>query len=154
MWITAISDAGMQSWVEQFGTPIELYERPASVFVAGFIGSPAMNFIAGSAEGGTVTLPGGVKIQTKLSEKADILVGIRPEHLVRDENGPLSMNVEMMEHLGGVTLLHGVLAGTDQQMVASLNGISIVQIGDTVRFNAPPEALHLFDPKTEKRIEG
>ena len=142
-------------YVEQFGTPIELYERPASVFVAGFIGSPAMNFIAGHSDGGDLILPGGAKIRTNLSRKADILVGIRPEHLVRnDEDGAISMQVEVLEHLGGVTLLHGPLEGSDQQIVASLNGISVVEVGETVRFDAPERALHLFDPATEKRIEA
>jgi len=138
-------------YVEQFGTPIELYERPASIFVAGFIGSPAMNFFPGRAETGSVTLTGGAKIPTDVSQVSDTTVGIRPEHLIRDPDGPLGMEVEMLEHLGGVTLLHGPLHGTDIQMVASLNGISEAKIGGTLHFSVPKNAVHLFDPETEKR---
>jgi len=141
-------------YVEQFGTPIELYERPASIFVAGFIGSPAMNFLAATAEGKSATLASGSVIDTAASADGAVTVGIRPEHLVPDDGGPLSMTVDMLEHLGGVTLLHGPLAGTDQQMVASLEGISPVEIGDTVRFSAPAGVVHMFDAATGKRIEG
>ncbi len=141
--------------IEQAGRPLDLYNDPDNQFVAGFIGSPAMNFIAGHSDGGDLILPGGAKIRTNLSRKADILVGIRPEHLVRnDADGAISMQVEVLEHLGGVTLLHGPLEGSDQQIVASLNGISVVEVGETVRFDAPERALHLFDPATEKRIEA
>ncbi len=140
-------------FVEQFGTPIELYERPASVFVAGFIGSPSMNFLPARLEGGVARLSNGVDLPTDVSETADITIGIRPEHLVRDPSGPLAMQVEMLEHLGGVTLLHGPLEGTDRQMVASLDGISDVKMGERVCFTAPKDALHLFDAETEKRID-
>ena len=141
-------------YVEQFGTPIELYERPASIFVAGFIGSPAMNFMAVTADGQSVTLASGAQMDTLVSASGAVTLGLRPEHLVPDDQGPLSMTIDMLEHLGGVTLLHGPLAGTDQQMVVSLEGISQVQIGDTVRFAAPAAAAHLFDVTTGKRIEG
>ena len=141
-------------YVEQFGTPIELYERPASIFVAGFIGSPAMNFLEATADGHVATLASGSTIDTANSASGAVTVGIRPEHLMPDAEGPLSMTVDMLEHLGGVTLLHGPLAGTDQQMVASLEGISLIEIGDTVRFTAPAGVVHLFDATTGKRIEG
>jgi ABC-type sugar transport system ATPase subunit len=62
------------------------------------------------------------------------------------------MEVELLEHLGGVTLLHGPLRGTDQQMVISLEGISEIQIGDSLRFSLPPELVHLFDAQTDRRI--
>jgi sn-glycerol 3-phosphate transport system ATP-binding protein len=139
-------------YVEQFGTPIELYERPASVFVAGFIGSPAMNFFRATADGLSVTLPNGAVVPTAQSARGGVICGLRPEHLVRDPSGPIEMEVELLEHLGGVTLLHGPLQGTDQQMVISLEGISEVQIGDRLRFSLPPELVHLFDAQTDRRI--
>ncbi len=139
-------------YVEQFGTPIELYERPASVFVAGFIGSPAMNFIPCNASGTSVTMPNGIGLDTRQTATGKVLLGVRPEHLTPDATGHFKMTIEMLEHLGGVTLLHGILDGTDIQIVASLEGISQHQIGEVLTLSAPTEKLHLFDEATEKRI--
>ncbi|WP_370251312.1 sn-glycerol-3-phosphate import ATP-binding protein UgpC [Nioella sp.] len=139
-------------YVEQFGTPIELYERPASVFVAGFIGSPAMNFFDAEAADGAVTLPNGATVPTGRKATGKLIFGVRPEHLVRDAEGPIEMDIEMLEHLGGVTLLHGPLKGTGQQMVASLDGIADVKMGQSLRFSVLPGATHLFDAQSEKRI--
>ncbi|MGH1412254.1 MAG: sn-glycerol-3-phosphate import ATP-binding protein UgpC [Pelagimonas sp.] len=139
-------------YVEQFGTPIELYERPASVFVAGFIGSPAMNFIPSTATNGTVSMPNGISLDTGQDVSGPVLLGVRPEHLTPDATGHFKMTIEMLEHLGGVTLLHGTLAGTDLQIVASLNGITQHIVGEELTLSAPTYNLHLFDPETEKRI--
>jgi len=139
-------------YVEQFGTPIELYERPASVFVAGFIGSPAMNFFPAEAGGQSVTLANGAILPTNQTARGAVTCGFRPEHLVVDPEGPIAMEVEMLEHLGGVTLLHGPLQGTDQQMVVSLDGISDVQMGDKLHFSLPANLVHLFDAQSDKRI--
>lgn len=141
-------------YVEQFGTPIELYENPASVFVAGFIGSPAMNFIPSDAVDGKITMPNGVSLDTGRSASGKVLLGVRPEHMTPDAKGHFRMTIEMLEHLGGVTLLHGTLDGTNIPMVASLVGISKYQIGDEVTLSAPTGSLHLFDAKSEKRIDG
>lgn len=141
-------------YVEQFGTPIELYERPASIFVAGFIGSPAMNFFPATADGTTINLTTGIQVQGVVDATGPVLLGIRPEHLKKDDQGALSMTVELLEHLGGVTLLHGHLAGSDLPIVASLEGIAPTKIGDVVRFSVSPSVLHLFDKSSERRIEG
>ena len=142
-------------YVEQFGTPIELYDRPASVFVAGFIGSPAMNFIPAKAENGTLSLPGGAQVSSSSTDTSgDVLVGLRPEHLVPDENGPVSIDVEMVEQLGANTLLHGTLSGTSHEMVASVAGHVTADSGAQHRFAIAPELVHLFDPKTEKRLDA
>ncbi|MBO9451212.1 sn-glycerol-3-phosphate import ATP-binding protein UgpC [Tropicibacter sp. R16_0] len=139
-------------YVEQFGTPIELYDRPASVFVAGFIGSPAMNFIPAQAAGGTITLPGGAQVNSETDAQGDVLLGLRPEHLTPDENGPVSIDVEMVEQLGANTLLHGTLSGTSHEMVASVSGHVTADSGTQRRFSIAPDLVHLFDPKTEKRL--
>ena len=139
-------------YVEQFGSPIELYERPASVFVAGFIGSPAMNFFDAQAAGNSITLPNGATVTAGQAAQGKVICGIRPEHLEPDASGPIEMQVEMLEHLGGVTLLHGGLAGRSTQMVASLDGISDAKMGDSMRFSVPEGHVHLFDATTEKRI--
>jgi len=141
-------------YVEQFGTPVELYQRPASVFVAGFIGSPAMNFMAATAAAGNLTLENGASLAHAGSHEGAAILGVRPESLARDDNGPLRLVVDMTEQLGAATLVHGQLEGSDTELVASLPGIVTIQPGAVLRFAAPVEALHLFDPDTQKRLEN
>ncbi|WP_278921097.1 MULTISPECIES: sn-glycerol-3-phosphate import ATP-binding protein UgpC [Pseudophaeobacter] len=141
-------------YVEQFGTPIELYDRPASVFVAGFIGSPAMNFLPATAEEDGLLLPSGIKLVAGLAQRGQVLLGMRPEHLIPDAAGPIAIEVEMVEQLGANTLLHGTLSGTDHAMVASVSGHVSAEMGTVHRFAVTPELLHLFDPETQKRLEA
>jgi len=139
--------------VEQFGTPIELYERPASLFVADFIGSPSMNTMAGHAEQGVVTLDDGTRIDSGSAATGDVLLGIRPEHLVPDNNGPIAIETGVLEQLGSNTLVHGKLAGTEVNMVVSLPGVHTdAMIDSSLRVNAPQNALHIFDAVSGKRI--
>ena len=140
-------------YVEQFGTPIELYDRPATLFVAGFIGSPSMNFLDATASDGTLTLGNGATVTGASHANGAVTLGIRPEHLVHDENGPISISVQMFEQLGANTLMHGVLDGTDTDIVASLPGHVSAEAGTVMKFSAPVEALHVFDSATGKRIE-
>lgn len=139
-------------YVEQFDTPIELYERPASIFVAGFIGSPAMNLLPATGGEKLATLDNGIALTTNLATTGDVIVGIRPEHLVQDPNGTLPVQVEMLEQLGANTLIHGVLEGSDTQIVVSMTGIQTMATNEVIRFNPAPNAVHLFDAKTEKRL--
>ncbi len=139
-------------YVEQFGTPVELYQRPASVFVAGFIGSPAMNFLPVTATDGSLTLDNGASLICPISHAGAALMGVRPESLLADDNGPVRLVVDMVEQLGANTLVHGLLEGTDTALVASLPGIETVASGAVLGFSVAGEALHLFDPKTDKRI--
>jgi sn-glycerol 3-phosphate transport system ATP-binding protein len=139
-------------YVEQFDTPIELYERPASIFVAGFIGSPAMNFLTATGGEGLVTLDNGTSLTTSVTSIGPVIAGIRPEHLIADPDGVLPVRIEMLEQLGANTLVHGVLDGSDTPIVASVTGIQSLPIDDIVRFSPAPDALHLFDAKTEKRL--
>ncbi|GAA6182526.1 sn-glycerol-3-phosphate import ATP-binding protein UgpC [Shimia sp. NS0008-38b] len=138
-------------YVEQFGTPIELYDRPQSMFVAGFIGSPAMNFVPAQVAGGTVTLENGTSFAGG-DAQGQIVLGIRPEHLALSPNGAIHVQVQLMEQLGANTLLHGVLDGTDTEMVVSLPGHVVAESGTVMQFEAPAESLHFFAPDTQKRI--
>ncbi len=140
-------------YVEQFGTPLELYERPASLFVAGFIGSPSMNFISADIVKNVATLANGVKLKPGSKASGKVTLGIRPEHMVLNKSGVIKIEVEMLEQLGANTLVHGTLQGTDTSFVISLDGIQTVEIGSVLSFDVPKDALHLFDAETEKRLQ-
>lgn len=139
--------------VEQFGTPIELYERPASLFVADFIGSPSMNILEGNANGETISLENGVQLPSDTNIQGSIKVGIRPEHFVASSDGAIEVTTAMVEQLGSNTLIHGVLAGTHSPLVVSLQGVHSEQsIGSTLRVDLPESAMHLFDAQSGKRL--
>ncbi len=141
--------------VEQFGTPIELYERPASRFVADFIGSPSMNMLSGTAGSGGVTLENGAFIASETRATGPVQLGIRPEHLVLNEGGPLVLEASMVEQLGSNTLVHGFLSGTRKALVASLQGVhSEDSIGPALQFDVPPAAQHIFDSDSGKRLDA
>ena len=141
-------------YVEQFGTPIELYDRPATVFVAGFIGSPSMNFLPATADGGALTLSNGATLAGGAQASGDVILGVRPEHLTQDDAGPIRVSVQMFEQLGANTLIHGVLEGTDTDVVASAPGHVSATAGTVMGFSAAAEDLHVFDSSTGKRIDA
>ena len=129
---------------EQIGTPIELYERPRTLFVAGFIGSPAMNFLPARLEQGDVVLENGARVPGGPAGEGKVTLGIRPEHLVADASGPIRLKLLLSEQLGANTLVHGTLEGTETELVASLDGIRSFEEGTVLGFAAPEGALHLF----------
>ncbi|UWQ85766.1 sn-glycerol-3-phosphate import ATP-binding protein UgpC [Leisingera caerulea] len=141
-------------YVEQFGTPIELYDRPASVFVAGFIGSPAMNFFPAEISAGQAALPGGGVLQVASAHNGTATLGLRPEHLLEDPAGPIAIEVELLEQLGANTLIHGRLPGTEHTITASVPGHANDGTGSIRRFAVAPELTHLFDAATGKRLEA
>jgi sn-glycerol 3-phosphate transport system ATP-binding protein len=140
-------------YVEQFGTPIELYDRPASVFVAGFIGSPAMNFLPAELKGGQAALPGGAQVSLGTMHSGTATFGIRPEHLMQDAAGEIALQVDMLEQLGANTLVHGRLQGTDHALVASVAGHAADAPGSVLRFTLSAANCHLFDGATGKRLD-
>jgi sn-glycerol 3-phosphate transport system ATP-binding protein len=145
--------------VEQLGTPIELYERPASVFVAGFIGSPAMNFLTARVDGqaARVELPGGetLPLSSGFGAYADraVTLGIRPEHLEMTGNGDgvAHLTIEVVEQLGADTLIHGHFGDDRTDLTVRAQGIHRLDPGDVVPFAIATEHLHLFDPETGRR---
>ena len=149
--------------VEQLGTPIELYERPASVFVAGFIGSPSMNFLAArvAAEGGAVELPGGDRLtlaEGALTGQAgrQVTLGIRPEHLeaAAEGAGDAHLTVEVVEQLGADTLVHGHFGSDRSDLTVRLPGVSRLEPGAVLPLAVAPAHLHLFDPDSGARLDG
>jgi len=116
--------------IEQVGSPLELYNRPCNQFVAGFIGSPRMNFVP------VAQLPHAAP-GTKT-------VGIRPEHAQLADDGPLQLLVSQVEQLGSTSILHGSVV-PDAPFELILSGQTAIRRGDTVKVSAPPENLHYFD---------
>jgi sn-glycerol 3-phosphate transport system ATP-binding protein len=143
---------------EQIGAPLELYERPASVFVGGFIGSPAMNFLPGRiAEGGRVILDGGAALPVpegaRAAQGSAVTVGLRPEHFAVDgAAGSLNLAVDLVEMLGADTIIHGRIEAAGPSILARLPGTARVSAGHCVRLTIAPEQIHLFDAATGKRV--
>jgi sn-glycerol 3-phosphate transport system ATP-binding protein len=150
-----------QGRVEQLGTPIELYQRPASLFVAGFIGSPAMNFTAAkiNADGTAIDINGGVNFDLPEGiygrhSNREVALGIRPEDLVIAESNADGRNMitRLVEHLGADTLVHGHFGENKTDMTIRLPGTQNFKSGEVLPIHIEPEKIHLFDPKTEKRL--
>ncbi|RHW18922.1 sn-glycerol-3-phosphate ABC transporter ATP-binding protein UgpC [Sphingomonas gilva] len=138
--------------VEQVGTPMDIYLRPASLFVATFVGSPTINLLPGKvsdAGGATlVTLADGTKLQTAVSmaglAPGDTTIGLRAEHVRVAEGGAVEARARVVERLGERTLVHVELAD-GSPLVAEDAGISQARAGDTVRLAINAAAAHLFD---------
>ncbi|WP_442487843.1 ABC transporter ATP-binding protein [Halomonas litopenaei] len=138
--------------VEQVGSPMELYHHPRNRFVAGFIGSPKMNFlkveaVAGDAQGVEVRVPGGdtVKVPVEGDEVVQgqaLELGIRPEHLMLDDQGPLKARVSVIERLGGQTSLYVEMDG--DLLTLMVDGDVTHRVGDEIRFGFEPGRAHLF----------
>jgi len=142
---------------EQVGTPMEVYENPATQFVAGFIGSPSMNFVSGQVQGsGRVALAHGGVAATTSSAAAEpgreVVVGIRPEHLVPCGAGDavLSGTVELVEQLGADMLIH--FAHGPILVLARVPHGALPDAGSTMHFRAPPSSVFLFDAKSGARL--
>lgn len=137
--------------VEQIGSPMELYSNPATPFVAGFIGSPAMNLLTGQVNKQSLQL-GSVEIT--LSHSADycgeVVVGLRPEHLLRTGE-ELSGAVELVEALGADTLVHLRLAD-EQTLVTRLPGTAVIEPGTSLQLGFDKANLHLFRADTGARL--
>ena len=132
--------------IEQVGTPMEVYTRPASRFVASFVGSPAMNFLPVTAAEGGVRLGDGAMIALPgaPSVRGPGELGIRPEELRVTEGGPVRGTATVIERLGDRTLVHVRLAdGT--QVVAQDGGKSTLGVGDNVSLAFDSAEAHLFD---------
>jgi ABC-type sugar transport system ATPase subunit len=149
--------------IEQVGRPMDLYERPANLFVAGFIGSPKMNFLkitsaesdgtnlvlkAPDFRGGQIVMeaPSGISIRPPTA----LTLGIRPEHLeVAESNqGKGTLKLEVVESLGDVTYLHGVTEAGNR-LTISITGFHGFRHGDTLGFDFAAKDIHLFGPDEE-----
>src|SRR5580700_7912944 len=135
---------------DQIGPPLDLYERPATAFVAGFIGSPAMNLVEGRLDASGVVVGNCVLPVERAAGEAGrgVTVGLRPEHLEMAGDGPLPLAVELLERLGADTIVHGRLAGDGVVLTARAAGTINPPLGEVLRFAARREHVHLFDQAT------
>jgi multiple sugar transport system ATP-binding protein len=165
--------------LQQVAPPEELYERPANIFVAGFIGSPPMNILEARVESGTAVI-GDVRIPVRCAD-GDVLVGIRPESfedaaLANGDGRPrLRARVELREALGSEVLVHfstaGRLAATDElrelaedsgddraaeraTLVGRFSSKTLVREGDTIEVAIDVDSLHVFDPRTGAALQA
>ena len=152
--------------LQQVGTPLEVYERPANLFVASFIGTPAMSFIpARLTDGGTTVTASGVKVPVPEAFRAaaagrdglKVVLGIRPEN-VREAGRsganviPITAKAEFVEPLGHEVIVHGRVG--DDLIVAKVDPHRAPQLDSTVNLVVEGDAVHLFDAATEKRLGG
>ncbi len=148
--------------VEQVGTPLELYNEPANLFVAGFIGSPRMNFLSGAVTGGgdgriDVRLDGGLRLSTPVAGGAPaagdkVTLGVRPEAITvaAPDGAMLAGEVQIAEHLGGETFVYVTLAG-GTSITVEIQGQAPVVAGEPIGLNFADADYHLFD-STERVI--
>ena len=138
--------------VDQIGAPLDLYERPANLFVAGFIGSPAMNLLPGRLESGGISVAGSVLPAANGEAGRPVVVGLRPEHLEPAPDGKLTVRVDLLERLGADTILHGSAGADAPRLTARVPASFAPDLGSSVALAIRPEHIHLFDPESGKRL--
>jgi multiple sugar transport system ATP-binding protein len=139
--------------VEQIGAPLELYDNPANMFVAGFIGSPAMNFMKGRCEQGQFVLGDGSALPLPASIRhvpsEGVIYGVRPEHLVSSDDG-LTLTVAVVEPTGSETQViarHG-----SQSIVCIFRDGVLPRAGETIRVTPDVSRIHLFSERDGRRL--
>ena len=154
-------------YIEQAGSPMELFQNPVSTFVAGFIGTPPMNLVPATivSEAGKLVLsfPGGLmlpipeKPTAQLEQNSKVVVGLRPEDLsvLNDdqkipEEWKVAAHVEVVEPLGSETHMHVDIMGT--KMIAKSEGRRVIKLNDNLQLGANLKHLHIFDAETTKSI--
>jgi multiple sugar transport system ATP-binding protein len=153
--------------IQQIGTPLQVYGKPANKFVAGFIGAPAMNFIdvmVHSETGATSVEAAGLRLTVSAADARGlaarngrrVIMGVRPEHLVLGDGAPgagFDARVEVVEQLGSEILLE-TRVGSHSVTVARVAAEAPITRGDQVRLSAQLGRLHFFDPETELPVAG
>ncbi len=143
--------------LQQVGSPQELYDRPRNRFVAGFIGSPAMNFASleiadGRMKGSGFDFPVPTRFKDAVGSGArHITAGFRPEHFElsgQDEGLVVRAKADVVEYLGNEELLHVTVAGHDADVIALVDASNNVHPGDVIDLRIPAEKLHLFDAES------
>ncbi|NKJ39933.1 MULTISPECIES: ABC transporter ATP-binding protein [Rhizobium] len=143
--------------VEQVGSPLELYDRPKNVFVAGFLGSPAMNFLEGRITGGAtpaLTLPSGTRIPLAhvpaQADARDIILGIRPEDIAFASDDGIAATVSVIEPTGSET--HVALELEGREITWVMRERAELTPGQVVQISLKSPNLHFFDKVTQQRL--
>ena len=161
-------------FVQQIGTPQEVFEKPINIFVAGFIGTPQMNFFNARLEkkggdysveyaGASFPLDGemSAKLAGKGQQSADVILGVRPEHIAVQKDpsaSAIEASIEVSELMGSELYLHATVEG-GQEVVIRTPTVELpaeyrggVPYGTKLRFTFSPSLIHLFDPESEKSL--
>ena len=137
--------------IEQLGTPIEIYNNPESLFVAGFIGSPQMNFLDANLNNKTLSAENFEIKNIDSDYNGEVTLGIRPEHLIEAENGLINLKVELVEQLGSDNLVYGQIKNIKDFCYRS-PGNQTIKRGDTLSLNIEENKYYIFDKSTGKRV--
>jgi multiple sugar transport system ATP-binding protein len=144
--------------VEQIGAPLELYDEPSNLFVAGFIGSPAMNFLKGTIRAnGHAQFEGPAGIHLPLataptsSEGRPAIYGIRPEHFVVADDG-VEVDIQVVEPTGSEVQVAGRLGG--EEIIAVFRERHQFRPGDKIKLKPDPRLVHLFDASTGQKLNA
>ena len=145
--------------LQQADTPRNLYDKPGNAFVAGFIGSPAMNLKTASVADGEAKM-GGLSVPLRSAAAAglsSVTLGIRPEafEVATDGQDGLKLHVDIAEELGADAYVYGTadLNGSDEQFVVRVDGRHVPTMGDTITLIVPPGNEHAFHPETGERLD-
>jgi multiple sugar transport system ATP-binding protein len=142
--------------IEQIGSPLEIYQRPRTIFAAGFLGSPQMNFFRGEisatdADGVLVHLQDGGSVRVRVQPDgaavgAPVTLGIRPEHIraTLGDSGPFLAKVRLIEDLGDHRIVHLDRATVDGHLMAKISNVP-VSVGKMMTFELPPQHCHVFN---------
>ena len=137
--------------VQQIGAPAEVYERPANLFVAGFLGTPAMNFIEGTLDAdGRFVSPSLMLQLDARGHAADVILGIRPEHILIGESGPFAGTVALTEPMGNHQIVW--IAVGERRLSAIVNDTRVFNLGQPLRFGVDSARASLFDKTSEQRL--
>lgn len=146
--------------LQQVDTPRALYERPANVFVAGFIGSPAMNLlslkiVSGGVTFGNTTIKIDSAVLSKTKQKS-VTVGLRPEDLVISKTEGIEVEIDVIEELGADAFLYGssVIEGKKTDVIARIGSVSSLRSGDKVFLKPQGGITHLFDSESGLRLNN
>jgi multiple sugar transport system ATP-binding protein len=145
--------------IEQLGTPEEIYNQPATLYVATFVGAPPMNLLKAKLSGGMLVLEGGegslplpASVAAKITEGQSVVVGLRPESFRLDDMAPLSIaaRVEVAELTGPELIVTAIAGG--ERILAALPPRTRVSPGETLKLGFDAEAMHLFDAGSGQRL--
>ncbi|WP_338823706.1 Oligosaccharides import ATP-binding protein MsmX [Moorella humiferrea] len=150
--------------IQQVGTPMDIYYHPKNIFVAGFVGSPPMNFFKGNLEvgneqiyfktnGQVVKLP-QISQDVLKYKNVDLILGIRPEDVKINEDGnnDLTCTMEIVEHIGSEAILHARLNGGDEMIIKCATNTSLPKVGQKVNLTIDPKRVHLFEAASGNSI--